>query len=642
MQIANLFQKIEKYLLFIGVSLFAVFVFPRFPSPYIVPKEIFAAVIISLVLILCSVRSIIKGESPLFIGKFDLGVALFALVYILAAAFMTPNKMEAFFYPGTVTFVIISVLFYFLINQLDKKGKDLILIGIFASGIFLSISILFTELGLFAKIPFLPSFIKDSGFNALGNWLPSVIYLTALLPIGIGLIIKDKDIVKRIFYGVASTVIVFGLVVAVVTILPGKAQSPILPDIQTSWEVAVETLKVSPILGIGTGNYLTAFNLYRSVSYNMTNLWQIRFSSSDNFYFTLLTEAGFAGLAALIILMIEIYNKFKTDLTKKYWEEISVIVIFVLFLVFPSASALLFLLMVLLAIFSGSEEKKINIAMSRIPSAIVTIPVFLGIIALGFFGTKAVAAEITYERSLVALTNNDAKGTYTLMTQAVTQNPYVDRYHASLAQVDMALATSIASNQNLTDTDRSTITQLIQQAINEGKANVTLNPERSGNWESLGQIYRSIMSFAQGADQFTIQAFIQAIALDPTNPNLRIELGGAYYALGRYSDAIDSFKLATLAKSDLANAYYNLAIAYRENKDYDNAITAMNTVLTLVDKNSSDYTLAKSTLDNLQKNKPVTTTSSTQGNLTTPEKQTTTVKPPLTLPSEATPPATNQ
>jgi tetratricopeptide (TPR) repeat protein len=252
-------------------------------------------------------------------------------------------------------------------------------------------------------------------------------------------------------------------------------------------------------------------------------------------------------------------------------------------------------------------------------------------------------AEVTYQKSLDALSSNNAQIVYNLMTSAVAQNPYVDRYHASMAQIDMALANSIAAGKTtLTDTDRTTLTQLIQQAISEGKATVTLNPGRSGNWGILAQIYGSIMPFTQGADQFAIQAYTQAVALDPINPNLRISLGGVYYALGRYDDAIEAFKLAVLAKSDLANAHYNLSIAYRDKKDYDDAITEMNTVLILVPKDSSDYTLAQSTLADLQKNKPAATSVTGAGALTIPQKQVTTVKPPITLPQEATPPATNQ
>jgi hypothetical protein len=95
-----------------------------------------------------------------------------------------------------------------------------------------------------------------------------------------------------------------------------------------------------------------------------------------------------------------------------------------------------------------------------------------------------------------------------------------------------------------------------------------------------------------------------------------------------------------MTKSNLANAHYNLAIAYRDKKDYDNAISEMNTVLTLVTPGSADYTLAKSTLDAIQKNKAATVTTATTGNLTTPQKTTEVIKPPLTLPQEATPPAT--
>ena len=582
MDTIKLIRNFEKYILVVVAALFAVFVLPKFNSPYVVPKEIFGAVAISLLLILWSIRLIIKGEATFSIGKFDLGVFLIAFVYILSAIIKTPNKMESFFYPGTVTFIIISTLFYFLLNQFDKKTKNLILVALFGSGILLAVSVLFSQLGIFTKIPQLPSFMKNTLFNPVGGNLPSVIYLVVLLPIGIVSAIREKDIVVRIFWAIASIVVVFAATMITISILPGKPQALVLPGLQTSWEVLIETLKTSPILGVGPDNYLTAFNLFRPLSYNQTALWLTRFSTATNYYFTLITEVGFAGLAAIAVLLIGVYRAIRANLRLKNWEIISLGLLVILLAVFPSAPVLTFLLMALLAIFSRSEERSVSLATSRVPAVIIAAPIILGIVALALFGTKAVLAEITFQKSLDALNSNNAQNTYNLMTSAVNQNPYVDRYHSSLAQVDMALANSIAASKtSLTDADRTTITQLIQQAISEGKATVSLNPGRSGNWGILAQIYGSIMAFAQGADQFAVQAYTQAVALDPINPNLRISLGGVYYALGRYSDAIDAFKLAVLTKSDLANAHYNLAIAYRENKDFDNAITEMNTVLTL-------------------------------------------------------------
>ncbi len=310
--------------------------------------------------------------------------------------------------------------------------------------------------------------------------------------------------------------------------------------------------------------------------------------------------------------------------------------------IFPVAPALIFLLMVLLAISSGSENKSIAVANGKIPSIIVASPVFLAIITLVFFGTKATLAEMDYKKSLDALAANDAKNTYNYMIAAEKINPYVDRYHASLAQLDMALANSLATTKkDLTDADRSTITQLVQQSITEGKATVTLNPGRSGNWEILAQIYRSIMAFVQGSDQFAIQTYSQAVALDPINPNLRISLGGVYYALGDYDNAINSFQLAVMAKSDLANAHYNLAAAYGAKKSYDKAVTEMNIVISLLPQGSDDYKLAQTALDQLNKQKPATANTSTSQNLTPPQTiGPSNIKPPISLPSEATPPGT--
>jgi tetratricopeptide (TPR) repeat protein len=150
------------------------------------------------------------------------------------------------------------------------------------------------------------------------------------------------------------------------------------------------------------------------------------------------------------------------------------------------------------------------------------------------------------------------------------------------------------------------------------------------------------MSFAEGSDQFAIQTYSQAVALDPINPDLRIALGGVYYALADYEKAINAFQLAVVAKNDLANGHYNLAVAYAANKDYDKAIAEMNTVISLVPKDSEDSKTAQTVLEQLKKQKPATTATGAESqNLTAPETvETSNIKPPIVLPEEATPPAT--
>ena len=653
----KILESLEKYTMYIVLALLPVFILPYYTSPYVVPKEILLVGGACLVILFWITRMVIKGSLSFSVGKFDLGVLLLGAAYLTSTFLATPNKMEAYLLPGTTTFLLGGVILYFLINQLDGKAKIGAAIAIFTSSLLLSLSVLLTSLGLFSKIPQLPAFMKDSAFNPMGGNIPSIILLAVFLVFSIGLLISENETIKKLFFGVAAAVMVFAIVVLIGSALPGRAQSPRFVGVNDSWQISVESLKRSPIFGAGPANYLTAFNLFRPVTYNQTDLWQVRFTTASNYYFTLLTETGFLGLAALIILLISVYRLFSQEMragiTKvnlgDHFERFSLVLMLILFALLPVSPALLVFLFPILALFSKSETKTLHLNVaasgsgsfvsSRVPSIIVGLPFLAGVIAIIFFGSNVLAAEATFKQSLDALAKNDAQGTFNLMTKAISQNQNVDRYHASLAQVDMAIASSLAGKKDITDTDRTTITQLVQAAISEGKATVTLNPSRSGNWEVLAQIYRSIMPFATGADQFAIQTYTQAVALDPVNPNLRIALGGVYYALGNYDSAIDSFKLAALAKPDLANAHYNLAVAYQTKKDYDNAISEMNNVLSLVTPNSQDYTLAKNTLTDLQKSKASTATSS--ANLNAPQPVgTSNVKPPITLPQEATPPAT--
>lgn len=632
----KIIEQIEKYSLVAVITLYTVFVVTSSSSPLSFSKLILLTIFATISVLSWALKGYFKNTLSFAKGKFDLAVLLLLVAYIGSTIMRSPNKMEAFLIPGVTTFVILSALFYFLINQSGRVGKTLASYAIVFSGLLLSLSLIFTQLGIFAKIPQLSALFKDTNFNPLGGSVPSIMYLVVVLIIGASLVLKEKEMIKKVFMSVTLGVVVMGLVIVVVNSLPGRPQSPKFPSIQNSWSITVDTLKVSPIWGAGAGNYLTAFNLYRPVSYNSTDLWQVRFTTASNFFFTLVTEVGFAGLVALIALLFALYKNLVESKFSSL-EEISLAVFIVLLAFLPAAPVLMFPLFVLLAINSKSENRKFEIEIpTKVPSAIVGTFFVVLMAVFDFYAYKYIVAEATFKNALDSLSKNDASLTYQTMQKAISQNPYVDRYHASLAQVDMAIASSLASKKDITDSDRQTITQLVQGAIAEGKNTVTLNTQRSGNWEVLAQIYRSIMPFAQGADQFAVQTFTQAVSLDPTNPNLRISLGGVYYSLKKYDEAIDSFKLAVLAKPDLANAHYNLAIAYREKKDYDNAINEINSVLSLVSKDSQDYTLAQNTLDELKKNKPA----GNSENLTAPTTlEKTNVKPPIELPSDSTPPA---
>lgn len=649
MKIVNILEKITIYA---TVFLLALFIVPSFPASFVLPRLILLVVSVILLLILWSIKLVATGSLAFAKGKYDWPVLLIALTYLASAVFVTPNKMEAFWLPGTATFVIASAFLYFFVNQLKKEEKEGVAISLFFSGVVFSLLVLLSTLGLFAKIPQLPDFLKANTFNTLGGTIPGIIFLTSLLPLALNFILKNKDLFKKLFFSVSSIIIIFGLLVCVKNTIPAKGQSLGLLDYSTSWQILVDTLKFNPVLGTGPGNYLTAFSRFKPLAFNSSAFWAVSFNTSRNFYLTAVTEVGFAAAIALFLLLLTVY---KTCLKKRLIDikDWPLVLFLLLVFIFPAASFGVALLFILLALSSDSNEKIFNVNFlaqgegaastlsSRLPSLIVALPVALLALAGSYFGTRYALAEYRFQEAINAVGGNDAQGAVNKMVAAININPGVDRYRLSYSQLNLAIAQNIAAKKELSDDDKNAISQLIQIAIQEGKASVALNPTRADNWAFLADIYRSVMSFAQGADQFAIQTYTQAVALNPVNPNLRIALGGIYYALGQYDNAIDSFKLAVLAKPDLANAHYNLAVAYRDKKNYSNALTEMNATLALVDRESQDYKTVKDEIDKLEPLVKETEAASTkQGTLTPPRKASEPViEPPLELPEEATPPA---
>ena len=121
--------------------------------------------------------------------------------------------------------------------------------------------------------------------------------------------------------------------------------------------------------------------------------------------------------------------------------------------------------------------------------------------------------------------------------------------------------------------------------------------------------------------------------MDPINPLLRIKLGGIYYADGKFEDAVKIFELAVLAKPDFANSHFNLAMAYKGNKQIEKAKEQLNITLTLVEKDSKDYELVKKELDTIDEKVENTETNPVQTeNLTPPATPSPTQEPQIEIP----------
>ena len=262
---------------------------------------------------------------------------------------------------------------------------------------------------------------------------------------------------------------------------------------------------------------------------------------------------------------------------------------------------------ILSSVISNRSQTE-TIRIEALPSILLTVFAAL-VLGAFFFGGKFVLADYHHRLALNAVSKNNGLLAYNELVIAEKLNSVNDLYRTDLAQINFALANSIASAKgptesspsgSLTDQDKQNIQVLLQQSINEGKTATILNPKSAINWEILALLYRQVAGVAQNALLFSLDAYGKAIFQDPFNPQLRLNVGGTYYAVKAYDLAIRFFTDSINLKPDFANGYYNLSVALRDKGDMPSALQAAEKVVELVDKNSSDYKIATDYLADLK------------------------------------------
>ncbi|MBI1919363.1 tetratricopeptide repeat protein, partial [Candidatus Microgenomates bacterium] len=215
----------------------------------------------------------------------------------------------------------------------------------------------------------------------------------------------------------------------------------------------------------------------------------------------------------------------------------------------------------------------------------------------GFFGARFLTADLKFQQSLFRAAENKGVETYDLQRDAITLSPYRDGFRRVFSQTNLALANAMAQNLRTNNASPSaqqqqTMLQLVQQSINNAQAATNLGPQNFLNWDNLGAIYRTLVGFGQNAENFAVTSLGQAVTLYPTNPQLRLSLGGVYYQLGQWDQAQRQFELAVQLKPDLANAYYNLGHALENKGELGRALAqyqAAEALLAQTEKDSDNY-----------------------------------------------------
>ncbi len=672
-------QKIKTIILY-SLLVIVPFFFLNITQEYFVTNKIYLLGFGVLSLTLISVIQVIISKKISWERRpLDNFIMLFLTSMAISIVLSSPNKVQALLNPsfGLVMMISLAVLYFYLSRQKgpslsDKVGPYIIK----ASSLILSLIIIVFFFQPFKNVA-LPQnfvFLKSSAFSPVGSQLDSAILLGFFVVLGIVSFPRKRessDSGSPIRSGMtlainllAFSLTIYSLVKPVGTGLINQSPALILPPFRLSWYAALEVLKnpQMALIGVGPDNFSAVFTRIKDFAYNQSPIWQINsFNVSRSVVLQIFTETGIIGFLTFGLLIFNIFKQLiKGDHKGSPLQLFVTCYLFLVILLFPPSFIVWFLFFVTLGLINQTPTHSTDSTNSTdltnlLPIYIGTVLISLALIGVsGYFLGRTYAAEYYFKRSLDGITNNSVKQVYDNQRQAIILNPYIEKFRSSFAQTNLLIANNLAQKkpEEITEKDRQTITQAIQAGITEGKAVISLNSQKAEGWQSLAAIYLNIINAATGADVWSVSAYQRAILADPQNPSYRVGIGGVYYYLKQYDEAIKFFEQAIALKPEWANSNYNYAWANFQVKNYSKAVNALENTLNLLNPKTdkADYEKVKKELEEFKKMLPTeeittpedTTDQSTNpppSSLNLPTPPATQISPMIELPKDASPEA---
>jgi Flp pilus assembly protein TadD len=673
LEIVNYLEKTSVAVFCLLFILFPIFFTSLTTDFFNLPKQALVIFATLVIMLLFGIKTLLLEKVRIKRTPFDLPIILFIFALLLSAIFSVA-KPDSF---SNVIPVIFAGIAYFGIvyNVKNEKSILALITSLLTGAALLSLITILT----FFKVYIFPfDFAKTVNFTPAGATLDQALYLLFVLPVGLYFLspfifrkkqtetVEEKklDPVKLIGFACISFIILVGLAISIYNLIK-MPNSFILLPIAIGFQTAFAAISQDSgrilqglLFGTGFGEYLLAFTKFKQASINANpTLWSVSFMRSSTYVLELLATTGILGFFSFLFLCYKVVKEKPLFIPL----IIALATAFILPFSFYTLTALFFLIAVYATLRGLTDNQKyVDLELELVAlrkgfiafapentrekgyGKILAYSIFgiilVLVLGLGYLSYDYLAANITFEKSIVAASQNNGQLTYTYQGAALSSftGKYADAYYRVFSQTNLSLANSLAASvpqgASASAQTQQTIYTLVQQSINAGRQATTLSPQSSIDWQNLSSIYRSLIGFGQNADSFAILAAQQAIQLDPVNPQNYIALGGIYYQLGQWDNAQQQFQQAATLKPDFPNAYYNLGHVLMQKGDLKGALVQFQTVKSLVANDPTNLSKINAEIQALQ----------TQINKQTAQTQTTAnTQPTLNTPQETALPAQN-
>lgn len=591
--------------------------FPMFSNLFSIPKQLLVVATVLVMFISWAYTVFNQKKLVLPSSRLVLPLLMIIISIIVNLVLVKEGRTEGMVGRGSLYILLSLVSLFSLMGDRSvlRKYFSFTLIG--TSTLLALHSIL--QLTFLNSLEFLPTYMQTQGFTPTGSPLITLSVIVLGLAATLSrLTKKNSDNTEKSFLAFATAVEVIAAVAYISLMLPGQALSPIILPLSASWSITLDAMKSmrSVILGVGLANFTPLYTAVKPLYLNSTVFWNIVPAVSGSELLQILTTTGLIGFISFLALasQIKLHSLNKT-------ENLVALLSFLILVFTPGNLVILSIFFLSLSVSATSEHKSISLPTQ--PSLVIALSTLLLIIVGAYYSGRYFVAENHMYKAQQALTNNDGESVYSQNLSAIRLVPSLTSYRLSYSQVNLQLASALSQKEDISEDDRANITTLVSQAIRESKTATSLRPNLAGTWTNLGNVYRQLINVAQGSDQLAVENYAQAVALDPANPALRVEYGGIFFQLAQTATvsaqkeellnrSAQEFSTAIRLKNDYANAYYNLAKAMELGENYPAAYQAMQQVVALIDKNSTDYATAQQELEALKDKLPKQTQDTTQ------------------------------
>lgn len=375
-----------------------------------------------------------------------------------------------------------------------------------------------------------------------------------------------------------------------------------------TFTIAGKVLSQSPVIGTGPGTFNYSFAKFKDISFNQGNLWNIGFDWGASKALTILSTVGILGFLAFIALIgffvfygiIFLFRR-KEQEDKVFYMNfaigifISFLVLSVGFFFYSSNLTLDFTYFILMASFIAllyPAKKEFELKPSSLMTLGFTFVItIIFVFGLGLFileGQRYASARNYLEGMKNWQAGNYEEGLFRL-ERAVSVSPGVDLYWREIANAYLQNVQIVSAREDLTNDQKRQLVQIsVNNAVNAAKTSADVNPSSVANWETRGLIYQSLIGTVGGTKDWAVEAFKEAMTLNPNSPYYPTQAGVAVLSQvallteeetaekeNLLNEAAEFFNQAIELKADYAPAHFQLSRIYSTQGKQDEMIASL-------------------------------------------------------------------